>query len=457
MHLLRLSPVLVYCLLLLTISSCRKELSLEGTPPETEPPPAQIVTTSIQGRVLNEQRQPVQGATVSGGGVTATTDANGYFLLENIDGPDDATVVSVDKTGYFKGYRTLMVREGIIQYIQIELLLENQNTISGTSGGVIPFPEGTLTFPPGSVLTAGDQPYGGPVTVRSIYINPENSTIADQMPGDLRGINDQNRQVFLRAFSMIATTMEDGAGNTLHPDSTNPTIFRIMIPNTLASSAPTEIPLWYFNGDTGFWVQEGTATREGNDYVGHITKPGYWLCATTLPQIVLTASIKDQNGNPVPNLRVTVMTKIDFIPSFAFSAEDGIFQGKVPANNVLILTVTDNCDNVLRQQEIGPFSTAATVSNISVTLPASSSLIIKGTAKDCDNANVAAGKVIINIDGTNYAATITQGVFNTTIVRCDTDPVNITLTATDKTTGKTSTMTTNASNGTITPNIVVCD
>ena len=457
MYLLRLSPVLVCCLLLLTISSCKKEVSLEGPPPETAPPPAVIVNTSIQGRVLNEQRQPVQGATVRGGGITTTTDVNGYFLLEKIDVPDDATVVSVDKSGYFRGYRTLMVRDSILQYIQIELLLKNQNTIDGTSGDVIPFPEGTLTFPPGGVLTAGGQTYGGPVTVRSIYINPESSTIADQMPGDLRGIDEQNKQMLLRAFSMVAVTMEDGAGNALSPDSAKPVIFRIMIPSTLTSSAPPQIPLWYFNGATGLWIQEGMATREGNDYVGNITKPGYWLCATTLPQIVLTAGIKDQNGNPVPNLRVTVMTKIDFIPSFAFSAEDGIFQGNVPTNNVLILTVTDNCDNVLRQQEIGPFSTAATVNNISVTLPVSNSLIIKGTAKDCDNFNVVTGKVIINIDGLNYATSISLGKFNTTIVRCENDPVNITLTATDDRTGKTSAMTTNANSGTITPNIVVCN
>lgn len=457
MHLLRLSPVLLVCLLFLTISACKKEKSLEGPPPETEEPPAQIVTTSIQGRVLNGQRQPVQGANVAGGGTTAVTDVNGYFLLQNIRSSDDATVVSVEKAGFFKTWRTLMVREEKLQYIQLELLLKNQNSINNNTGDVIPFPEGTLTFPANSVVTAGGQPYGGPVTVRSIYTNPENSTIADQLPGDLRGINEQKKQVLLRAFSSIVFHLEDDGGTALFVDTAKPVTFRIMIPGTLLSSAPNEIPLWYFDGNTGLWQQQGMAKREGNDYAGTANKPGYWLCATTLPQITLTALVKDQEGNPVPNLRVTILTKQDFIPAFAFTAADGIYYGKVPSGTPLILTVTDNCDNVLRQQEIGPFNTATSIDNVNVTLPAATSLIIKGTAKDCDNFNVVTGKVIINIDGQNYAASISLGNFTTTIVRCDNAAVNITLTATDDRTGKTSAMTTNANNGTITPNIVVCD
>jgi hypothetical protein len=457
MHLLRLSPALMVCLLFLTISACKKEVSYEGPAPEAEKPPAQLVSTSIQGRVLNGQKQPVQGATVTGGGATASTDVNGYFLLEKVNGLDDATAVSVEKSGYFKAYRTLVVREDKLQYIQIELLLKNRNIINGTNGDVIPFPEGTLTIPPNGILTGGGQPYGGRVTVRSIYINPESSAIADQMPGDLRGVDRNNDQVLLRAFSMIVFNTEDNGGTPLYPDSTNPVTFRIMIPSGLTNNAPTQIPLWYFDGVSGFWIQQGMATREGNDYMGTANKAGYWLCATTLPQIPLMATVTDDAGNPVPNLRVTILTKMDSIPVFAFTGEDGVYSGKVPANSPLVLTITDKCDNVLSQQEIGPFNTASQISDISVTLPVASSLIIKGTAKDCDKFNVVTGKVIINIDGQSYAASISLGKFNTTIARCQRTAVNIELIATDDRTKKTSTMTTNANNGTITPNIVVCD
>lgn len=457
MTLLRLSPVLLLALLLLAIGSCKKFTSLEGTPPATEEPPPQVVTTGIQGRILNEQRQPVAGATVVCGGKTTSTDVNGYFLLLDLSVTDDAAVVSIEKDGYFRGYRTLMVREGQLQYIQVELLLENFNTIETSTGDVIPFLEGTLTFPASAVIALNNLPYNGTVTVRSIYVNPESATFADQMPGDLRGIDKDNKQVSLRAFSMIVFNMEDNFGVALQPDPAKPVTFRIMIPDALTTGAPQQIPLWHFNSSSGFWEQDGEATREGNDYVGTAKKAGFWLCATTRPQVILTAGLKDQNGTPIPNLRVTLLSKTDFSPTFGFSSGDGNYYGKVPSGVPLVLTVTDNCENVLHQQEIGPFTTTSKVDNINVTLPASNTLVINGVAKACDGTDVVSGHVIINVDGYNYATGIATGIFNTTVVRCTTGPVNVSFTATDTHNNRTSTMTMNVTTGTIIPTIVVCD
>jgi len=456
MTLLRLSPVLLLSVLLL-IGSCKKFTSEEGAPPDIEEPPAKIVTTSIQGRVLNEQRLPVQGATVVIGGQTASTDVNGHFLLEALSVPDDATVVSIEKTGYFKAFRTLMVREEQLQYIQSELLLKNLNTIETSTGDIIPFLEGTLTFPADAALTTDNQPYSGTVTVRSIYVDPESATFADQMPGDLRGLDKNNKQVSLRAFSMILFNMEDGAGAVLRPDPAKPVTFRIMIPNALTSDAPQQIPLWYFDSNTGFWKQDGEASREGNDYIGTAKQAGYWLCATTRPQVILTAGLKDQTGAPATNFRVTILSKTDGSPSFGFSSGDGYYHGKVPSGVPLIFTVTDNCGDVVRQQEIGPFNFTSKIDNINVTLPAANALIIQGVAKDCDGFNVVSGNVIINVDGLNYATNITLGKFNSTVMRCATGAVNVTFIATDTHNNKTSTMTMNVTTGTITPTIVVCD
>ncbi|MCF6401951.1 hypothetical protein L3C95_03645 [Chitinophaga filiformis] len=458
MYLRRLSPVMptLLFLLMLIVSGCKKMLSEEGPPPDYTPP-VQIVQTSIEGRVLNEQSQPVQNAFISGGGQITTTNEDGHFLLENIRVLDDAAVVSVQKNGYFRGYRTLMVRPDQSQYVQLELLLKNENKISATTGDLIPFPEGTLTFPPNAVLTAGNQPYDGTVTVRSFYIHPIASTVADQMPGDLRGVDKNNKQLGLRAFSMIVFTMEDAAGTALQPDPAKPASFRIMIPNELTSSAPQQIPLWRFDEATGFWKEEGQATRQGNDYTGTAGQTGYWLCATTFPQITLTAHVKDQQAAPLSNTRVTLLTKPDFIPTFGFTNVEGTYYGKAAANTPMTMILTDNCFNVLRQQEIGPFSVAAEISNVNVTLAENETLIINGTAKDCDQFNVISGKVIVNVEQRNYTASISNGNFSVTVLRCSSQPVSVTFTATDSRTNQTSTTTIRAGAGTITPALEVCN
>ncbi|PWV53812.1 carboxypeptidase-like regulatory domain-containing protein [Chitinophaga sp. S165] len=457
MHLLRLSPILPALLLLLTISACRKEHSQEGAPPDPEPPPTVIVQTSVEGRVLNEQLQPVQNATVSGGGESTTTDVNGHFLLENVDLPDNAAVISVEKNGYFKGYRTLMVRKDQTQYIQVELLLENQADINAATGDIIAFLQGTLTFPANAVLSGDNQPYNGQVTVRSIYIDPEGGTFADQMPGDLRGIGTNQKETGLRAFSMILFTMEDGAGAAVFPDPNKPVAVRIMIPSALSASAPQEIPLWHFDETTGFWKEEGVATRQGTDYVGNATKTGYWLCATTIPQITLTAQVVDQRGSGVSNMRVTLLTKNNFIPTYGFTNRDGIYYGKVPSGNQLIMVITSNCSTVLHQQEIGPFNAATEIDNISVPLPQNITLVINGKAKDCDNFNVVTGKVIVNVDNRNYSANITLGNFSLTVLRCSDQPANLTFIATDGRINRTSTTTMNVTSGTITPTLDICN
>lgn len=456
MFLLRLSPLVPALLLLLTISACNKFLSDEGTPPDPEPEPVVIVQTSIEGRVVNEQLQPVQNARVSSGGETVMTDVNGYFRLEDIEVPDDAAVVSVERAGYFKGYRTLMVREDKSQYIQVELLLQNQTDISASTGDVIPFPQGTLTIPANAVLS-GNQPYNGTVTVRSFYINPEGSTVADQMPGDLRGRDKNNRQTGLRAFSMIVFSMEDAAGTALQPDAAKPVSVRIMIPSELVTSAPQQIPLWHFDSNTGFWKEEGQATRQGNDYVGTVAQTGYWLCATTVPQIILTANVVDQRAAPVSNMRVIFLTKTGFIPTYGFTNVDGTYHGKVPSSTQLIMTLTDNCGAVIRQQEIGPFNAATQIDNLSVTLSESTTLVINGKVNSCINLIVVSGKVIVNVDNRNYTASISLGKFNATILRCTNQPTNVTFTATDDGTNQTSTTTITASGGTITPTLEICN
>lgn len=431
-------------------------LSEEGTPPDYTPP-VQIVQTSIEGRVLNEQSQPVQNAFISAGGQITTTNEDGHFLLENIRVPDDAAVVSAEKNGYFRGYRTLMVRPDESQYVQLELILKNENKISAATGDLIPFPEGTLTFPANAVLTGANQPYDGTVTVRSFYIHPVGSTVADQMPGDLRGIGKNNKQTGLRAFSMIVFTMEDAAGAALQADPAKPVSFRIMIPNELTSSAPQQIPLWHFDDATGFWKEEGQATRQGNDYTGTAGQTGYWLCATTSPQITLTAHVKDQQAAPLSNTRVVLLTKPDFIPTFGFTNMEGTYYGKAASNTPMNMILTDNCLNVLLQQEIGPFSMATEISNVNVTLPESQTLVINGTAKDCDHFNVVSGKVIVNVDYRNYSARITNGNFSVTVLRCSSQPASVTFTATDSRTNQTSTTTIRAGSGTITPALDVCN
>lgn len=42
------------------------------------------------------------------------------------------------------------------------------------------------------------------------------------------------------------------------------------IPETMRDNPPPTIPLWYFDDESGLWVEEGIATLQGDVYVGEV-------------------------------------------------------------------------------------------------------------------------------------------------------------------------------------------
>lgn len=418
--------------------------------------PSRTVTTSVQGRVLDGQRQPVEGAGVTGGGKNVITDANGNFLLENISVSDNAAVITVSKTGFFPGYRTLIVREHNLHYMQVELLLLGLNTYTGSTGDVVQFPEGTLTFLPSSLLTTDNAPYAGTVSVHATYIDPISSTIADQMPGDLRGTNLSNKQVGVRAFCMVALQAKTEDDRTLHIDSNKPVTFRIMIPGPMTADAPAEIPLWKYNPVSGRWTEEGKAQRLGNDYTGPITSAGFWMCGSPFPLVSLQVNLVTPAGAPLPDMQVSFLTQTGLIPMFCFTDSAGRVTTKVPKDLALLMTVTDHCNNIIPLQEAGPFRSATQMLPVIVTLPGSNNLIIEGLVRNCSDQPVGRGKVTVLVDGLKYTADIQQGVFTMTVPRCSNELTNATFTAVNSGTLEQTITTISVSSGTITPTLIIC-
>jgi hypothetical protein len=48
------------------------------------------------------------------------------------------------------------------------------------------------------------------------------------------------------------------------------------IPYTLMDNAPDTIPMWYYDESTGKWMEQGTGTKVGNNYVGDVSHFTYW-------------------------------------------------------------------------------------------------------------------------------------------------------------------------------------
>src|SRR5687767_13969633 len=83
------------------LNSCKKDDEPSGSTPTVDPlqPSGDIVTT-VAGTVLDEDGAPMANVQIEVHGETATTSADGAFLLENISVPGNRCVISSQRTGY---------------------------------------------------------------------------------------------------------------------------------------------------------------------------------------------------------------------------------------------------------------------------------------------------------------------------------------------------------------------
>jgi hypothetical protein len=423
-----LTPFLFAILLL--AGNCRKsEISFESNNSNNN-----SAGFSISGKVLDKDNVPISQAEVKAGNVTTRTDADGYFILNNVKVPTKTAFVKVEKSGYFQGSRTFIAHNGAINYVNIRLIPKSNNgNFSATAGGTVSIASGsTLNFQPNSIVDASNNTaYSGSVTVSAFFIDPSETDFITIMPGDLRGVTTTGEERGLQSFGMMAVELTGSSGQKLQLANGKPATLNFNIPAALLSKAPATIPLWYFDELTGLWKEEGSATKQGDKYVGNVNHFSFWNCDAPFPVIELEAVVRDQHGYSVVDALVTI-TRLDNGAFGTGKTDDaGRVSGKIPANAALEIKVTDRCNNELYKKNIGPYSTNVNLGIITVNIQAQATVIISGTAVNCNNAPVTNGFANIRLDGLTYRANINNGNFSISIIRCNGNPVQAEIFAED--------------------------
>jgi hypothetical protein len=417
--------------------SCKKsELSFENPPGGGG---GSTTGFSISGRVLDQNNVPVSQAEVKSGTATARTDSEGYFRLKNVPVSKRTAYVTVDKSDYFQGSRTFVAQTGAVNYVNIRLITkENTGTFSGAGGGSVNLATGgSISFQPNSVVDAASSaPYTGTVTVSAFFIDPSKEDFITIMPGDLRGITTAGEERGLQSFGMMAVELTGSGRQKLQLASGKPATMNFSIPASLVASAPATIPLWFFDETAGVWKEEGSATKQGSSYVGTVKHFSFWNCDAPFPVVPFQATVKDQNGHPVPNATVTIKIKSNNSLTAAQTDELGRVSGDIPANEALEIKVTDRCQNVLFTQNIGPYSSGVNYGVITVTLLPGATVTISGTALNCNGASLTNGFVNITLEGISYRVNVGNGNFAMTISRCNANPAQAHLFAEDKATNQ---------------------
>ncbi|MEJ7627802.1 MAG: hypothetical protein WKF35_13135 [Ferruginibacter sp.] len=430
-----LSSILLFLVSILFIQ-CQKEVSNIGAPDPviTLPNP---ITAKLQGNILDENGLPAAGVVVNVGLKTTTTNTTGYFVIVNAALDKNASLVTAEKTGYFKAYRTFSATSGANQVV-IKLIKKTlAGTIDAAAGGNVTLPNGSkIALTANSVVkVSGNTAYAGSVNVYAAYIDPTAADIDQTVPGSFIANDKNGSRVLLSSYGMVAVELESASAEKLQIKSGAVATLTTPIPASIQASAPNNIALWSIDETTGVWKEEGTATKIGNAYIGDVSHFSFWNCDVSVNAIVLSMTLKTPNGQPLHHAHVKIKrTGSNPTQSHGWTDSLGQVSGYVPGNEALILEVLDPCNNVIFTQNIGPFATNTNLGIITVTISAGSLVNFTGILINCAGGIVTSGYAIVYYENmVHYASVNSSGTFTTNFTVCSSSATTAQILAVDST------------------------
>lgn len=365
------------------------------------------VTMTVSGTVFDEANSPVIGAEVNLAGQTVMTNISGGFTFSNVQVPKSRFVVNATKQGYFRGSYADLPKAGDISNIKIYIInAAVAGTVNASSGGTVSIQNGSaVELNANSIVRGNGSDYTGNVNISMAYLDPSADNFSLLIPGgDMLAQRNDNSEATLYSYGIIKVEMKSDAGENLQIKSGNTSTITVDIPASMEATAPATIPLWYYDDESGLWIEQGIATKQGDKYVGTVSHFSDWNCDVPERTATVKGLVLDCDNLPVPGIRV----KIGQVS--ALTKQDGSFERSVPTNTAFEVQVLSN-------QNFGLTSTPVSVPSLSVgtvrdvgTLSVDCPAYVQGSIK-CDNV-IKLGQVVISWDGGyNSQFTDSEGKF----------------------------------------------
>ena len=382
------------------------------------------VNAAFAGQIIDEGGQAISGAQVRVEGELVTTDENGVFRLRPMRVPADDAKLMVTKIGYFEFSRAYYVEDDAMQIVTIQLLHKDQiGTVSAASGGTVQLSGGaTLVFPAGAFVDQTGNVYNGTVRVFARKLDQTSPDFALNMPGDLRGINKAGEQQSLGNYGMVGVELQGQAGQELRIRQGNEVEIHLPIAPGQSASAPAEITLWHYDIQQARWIEEGSAQRVGNVYVGRVKHFSFWSFSTAFNLVLLDGkAFLVDIMHPLKGAVVRLTMTSDSTKGYATTSANGVFKGGVPMGETFTMDILNECGEVIFTQPAGPFNEPTTLPDIIVPNNGTHTVMLTGRLLDCAGAPIKNGYAQVLLGNFKWVAfTGTDGSFSLNKTRCDT-------------------------------------
>lgn len=298
MHMKRIVTWLAMAAALLFVAAC--------APGET----TATTTGSVYGNIVDSTGTAVADATVSADGQQVTTNDQGFFSLSGVE--SGRTLVDLNATGYANSQVTVDVIAGRASFVEgVMLGFDVQDSFIGSTGGTVSNADGSASvqFGANSLVDESGATHTGNVNVDVAILDASDSGELSAFPGDFSGRDDTGTDGQLASYGALGVEITDDNGNSLDLASGESSDINIPVSGD-PNAAPDTIPLFFYDSETGVWMQEGTATKTEISagvwaYVGTVNHYSWWNADVLYEQAFLNGRVVTASGDAVAGARIT--------------------------------------------------------------------------------------------------------------------------------------------------------
>ena len=162
--------------------------SLSPTPTPTGTP-STVTYGVLIGTVVDTSGNPLANVTVSIGGKTSATNAQGWFSVSNIS-PGNKQIAKFSKTGYASTYQVTNIIQGVSSFVKPALKpVDKTETFDATQGATITNSAGSsyVKIDANALSTRLGALFSGMASVSLTSFDPSNENEANAFPGEYLG------------------------------------------------------------------------------------------------------------------------------------------------------------------------------------------------------------------------------------------------------------------------------
>lgn len=420
--------------LVMALNSCRKDQEEVTTSPQPHGPD-QFVRTTILGVIEDVNGIPLEGATVTIGDYSRTTDETGVYQFSDIYANINGTVQSIEKTGFLNLERTLFPELEKTTRADCRLIPKSnaEGNVFTTKGGEVhssylgpgPSADGQvkISFPPFAVkYQTTNQLYSGlTYKVYLKYISPFNPDFGLLLPGDHFFIdNKELKSIAIKGIWVFEIEDENGV-----PLEIDPSIGGVTMQLKYDKSSPqSTLSAFYLESGKGAWKHHAEFIKNGNSiYQTTLNKKGVWLAGLKENIVKVNLTLQDEKNVLLKNTLIRLSDELHHGGVLLSTNDQGNLTLFVPKNQKIYLSRFNKCNGNNIEIEEGPFFQDVTKTVI-LKNELQNKLILSGTVLDCSGSKVSQAYIQLTQNGNTEVYPI-QGSFQLEIGYCNTGKVSI--------------------------------